>query len=167
MCLAKPNNQVSHLKEFGRSNEDVGRLAFEPQLLHSLCYNLVIVKMNFFTEFSAQVISSSEVKFLQDNGIRNEAIGDMLAKFPPLLSNLQRVQKNLSNCNLLLWIFIKIKMPIEIPQDILVDILLRLPAKSLLRCRSVSKSWFNQFMIKTRLTPIGIYLITLFMTWIG
>ena len=135
MCCL-PEYQISYLKEFGLSTEEVGRLlAFKPHLmgcsieerwkpLVKYFYYLGISKegmkrilvvkpilycidlektiapkvfyMNFLLDtmnymqqspLTQLLLCFLKVRFFQDMGIPNEAIGNMLVKFPSLLTN--------------------------------------------------------------------------------
>ncbi|KAJ6895033.1 LOW QUALITY PROTEIN: transcription termination factor MTERF [Populus alba x Populus x berolinensis] len=100
--LEEMNQKVNYLKEFGLGNEDVGRLlAFKPQLMgcsieerwkplvkylyylgisrDGMKRMLVIKPMVFCVDLEQTIVP-------KDIGIRDDAIGNMLVKFPPLLT---------------------------------------------------------------------------------
>ncbi|KAG5238962.1 transcription termination factor MTERF [Salix suchowensis] len=94
--LEEMNQKVNYLKEFGLSNEDVGRLlAFKPQLMGCSIEERwkPLVKYLYYLGISRdgmkECLSLNQwfsVQFFQDIGIRDDAIGNMLVKFPPLLT---------------------------------------------------------------------------------
>ncbi|EXB37124.1 hypothetical protein L484_018547 [Morus notabilis] len=100
--LIEMNEKVSYLKEFGLNHEEVGKLlAFKPQLMgcgieerwkplvkylyyHGISRDgmrrmLTIKPMVFCVDLEATIVP-------KDIGIRDDAIGNMLVKFPPLLT---------------------------------------------------------------------------------
>ncbi|MBA0815551.1 hypothetical protein Gohar_000315, partial [Gossypium harknessii] len=108
--LEEMNQKVNYLKEFGLSTEDVGKLlAFRPQLMgcsieerwkplvkylyylgisrdgmrRMLTIKPMIFCFNFETTIAPKVVI---VQFFRDIGVQEDAIGNMLVKFPPLLT---------------------------------------------------------------------------------
>ncbi|KAG2631534.1 hypothetical protein PVAP13_2NG242275 [Panicum virgatum] len=99
--------KVQYLKEFGLSNEELGRLlAFKPQLmacsieerwkpLVKYLYHLnvsrdgmkrmLLVQPTIFC-LDLETVIAPKVQFLQDIGVRSDAIGNVLVKFPPVLT---------------------------------------------------------------------------------
>ncbi|XP_027112259.1 transcription termination factor MTERF2, chloroplastic-like isoform X2 [Coffea arabica] len=103
--MEEMNQKVTFLKEFGLNDEEVGKLlAFKPQLMacsieekwkplvkyfyylgmsrDSMRRILCIKPMIFCVDLETIIVP----KFLRDIGVQEEAIGNMIAKFPPLLT---------------------------------------------------------------------------------
>ncbi|PON57872.1 Mitochodrial transcription termination factor [Parasponia andersonii] len=100
--LTEMNEKVNYLKEFGLTNEEVGKLlAFKPELMgcsieerwkplvkyfyyHGISRDgmrriLTIKPMVFCVDLETTIVP-------KDIGVRDDAIGNMLVKFPPLLT---------------------------------------------------------------------------------
>ncbi|KAL5169149.1 Transcription termination factor MTERF2, chloroplastic [Glycine soja] len=88
------NAKVNYLKEFGLQSKDVVRLiAFRPQLMacsiderwKPLVKRMLTIKpMVFCADLQMTIVP--KVRFFEDIGVRNDAIDNMLVKFPPLLT---------------------------------------------------------------------------------
>ncbi|KAI4367671.1 hypothetical protein MLD38_023380 [Melastoma candidum] len=85
--IEEMNQQVNYLKEFGLSNEELGRLlAFKPHLMGSSIENRLKPLVKFLYYLDQPESNFIKVRFFRDIGIQDNAIGDMLVKFPPLLT---------------------------------------------------------------------------------
>ncbi|KAL6517299.1 hypothetical protein OROMI_033000 [Orobanche minor] len=105
--LIFPSYEVAYLKEFGLSNEDVGKLlAFKPQLMACSIEDrwkplvryfyylgmskdgmrrvLTMKPMVFCVDLEKTIVP--KVQFLRDIGIKEDAIANMLARFPSLMT---------------------------------------------------------------------------------
>ncbi|KAG4973819.1 hypothetical protein JHK87_030640 [Glycine soja] len=90
--MEEMNAKVNYLKEFGLQSKDVVRLiAFRPQLMaYDYCAKVDSeIKFPMITVLFPEGNADNfivKVRFFEDIGVRNDAIDNMLVKFPPLLT---------------------------------------------------------------------------------